>query len=306
MAPPLFSKFTIKSFKENRMFYCSTMRKCQYGPRSAASRLIATVIIAATTLAASGVVSAETSQYYSGAVGGLRAGMEDTGHFGSVSEDKMSVYESIHGSYWGANASATDAGGGTVKVRTSIASPPSETPSYIDSLQALASLRYAFVLDGPATTSKIPVLLTGAGSVFYSHDGYAALLFEFSAYADGVLVDYSIDTLGPLTSPVGVSHSFSVNQIYDLTPGATLTLTLQANSRVRYPGIADGQFAVSGATVDPIFTVLGGYSDSYYFVGLPASAIGPVPEPSSWLMMVAGFGVIGSWTRRRYSCSVRP
>ena len=194
---------------------------------------------------------------------------------------------------------------------TSIASPPSETPSYIDSLQAFATLRYAFVLDGPATTSKIPVLLTGAGLVFSSGDGYgvygyASLLFEFSAYADGVLVDYSIDTLGPLTGPVGVGHSFSVNQIYDLTPGATLTLTLQANSRVRYPGIADGKFAVSGATVDPIFTVLGGYSDSYHFVGLPASAIGPVPEPSSWLMMVAGFGVIGSWTRRRYSCSVRP
>jgi hypothetical protein len=54
----------------------------------------------------------------------------------------------------------------------------------------------------------------------------------------------------------------------------------------------------------PGLVLLGAYADLYHFVGLPVSAIvtdptSGVPEPSSWAMMVGGFGLIGTAMRRR-------
>jgi hypothetical protein len=59
-----------------------------------------------------------------------------------------------------------------------------------------------------------------------------------------------------------------------------------------------------GSELDPQFLTLIEYSSAAFFaiddfrIGLPGVAPG-IPEPSSWAMLVAGFGLVGAAARRR-------
>ena len=277
-------------------------RKGQATPRLCTGRLLAFAMATACSLCLSTPVRADNAQYYSASVSGLRVGQGED-RFGASSEKTAPVAQAISGTDWAAAAGASDADGGTVTASTVIASPAVAYPTYIDSLQAQALITYDFTLEGPATTSRIPVLLTGSGAISANLDfGYASALLQFGDYVDSIDAIYSIDSIALNATPEDTDHVLSVDDVFWLTPGSPLSLSMEAFARVSYPGIANGKVAKSSASVDPVFTVLGDYADDYRFVGLPNSAIGqlsPVPNPATWMMMAAGLGVLRCCKRSR-------
>ena len=73
------------------------------------------------------------------------------------------------------------------------------------------------------------------------------------------------------------------------------------------PGTLNGPAAVSGlasAFIDPVFKLpgsLNGYSFVINGAGGQQQALGFVPEPAQWAMLIGGFGLIGGYARTRRS-----
>ncbi len=246
-------------------------------------------------------VRAQTEQYYTAGVSGLRVGL-GTDQFGVSDTKSVPVSQSLMGTDWAATASSNTLNGGTVTASTLIASPSTSIPTYIDTLQAHAQLVYYFTLEGPTTTAKVPIRLQGSGTIFSDINyGFASATLQFGSSA-APTATYTIDSVTQHTTANDPVRTFSVDDIFYVTPGDRLGLVLDAFARVRYPGIANGKISQSTASVDPTFTILGGAANLYHFVGLPASAIGQgsaVPEPATWSMLIGGFGMVGAVMRRR-------
>ena len=88
---------------------------------------------------------------------------------------------------------------------------------------------------------------------------------------------------------------------FDLVPGDELFFDVvvpTGNSLVLVFNSTNG----TGATAPADFYV-NAYSDTEYDSDFPAAAA--VPEPASWAMMIAGFGLIGGGMRRRIGRDVR-
>jgi len=89
--------------------------------------------------------------------------------------------------------------------------------------------------------------------------------------------------------------------------GGSFTFKSNSNSAITYTSdfvsfspLADKDFSFSFSGANPTFSsVLGSSSRGMRFSGTGTFAVQPVPEASTWAMMVAGFGVIGFGLRRR-------
>jgi hypothetical protein len=87
----------------------------------------------------------------------------------------------------------------------------------------------------------------------------------------------------------------------------SFTFKSNSNSVITYTSdflsfnpLADKDFSFSFSGASPTFSsVLGSSSRSMRFSGTGTFAVQPVPEVSSWAMMVAGFGILGAALRRR-------
>ena len=93
----------------------------------------------------------------------------------------------------------------------------------------------------------------------------------------------------------GSSPSFAIDTDAFFVPNADFVVTLLALASAGDPYTHDP--ASSFATVDPMFIL--DAESAYHFEGIPAELTGGIPEPSSWALMIAGFGLVGSVARRR-------
>ena len=93
-------------------------------------------------------------------------------------------------------------------------------------------------------------------------------------------------------------------------PTFDLTLALLAASYPSYGGTADVDFSETArlsslgffdAAGNPIaFGTLTGASGRLYDAnGVHTAAVGGVPEPTTWALLVGGFALVGAMTRRR-------
>jgi hypothetical protein len=60
----------------------------------------------------------------------------------------------------------------------------------------------------------------------------------------------------------------------------------------------------ANAMLDPVFTIDPAFASLYCVVGVPQDIVaggnnGAVPEPSTWAMLIVGFGMAGTMIRRR-------
>lgn len=89
--------------------------------------------------------------------------------------------------------------------------------------------------------------------------------------------------------------------------GGSFTFKSNVNSTISYSSDfvtfrpnADKDFSFSFSGASPTFdSVLGSSGRNSRFSGTGTFAVQPVPEASTWAMMVAGFGVVGFGLRRR-------
>lgn len=274
-------------------------------------RLAAVVVTTALTFATPGLAQTTLGQSYNAFVGGF---------VDSVDGDRDPAYgpfsrggaagpnfqaESAVGSSWSVSALSDDTGGGRVQAQANLGLFKPGMQTYAKELLGQAAIDYAFKIDGTDQDPLIPVLLLGNGGVSVSTSGgigQAGLDFTH----DGITDNFGVQVFSG-----GPGAGFTVNQIYKLQPGHVYYLGMFATAHA-FAALTNGESGVASvnASVDPTFTILGGYGSRYHFVGLPSSATGSgtapaVPEPETWAMMVGGFGVIGSVMRRRRRRQVR-
>ena len=133
-----------------------------------------------------------------------------------------------------------------------------------------------------------------------------------SALASLVLnnsLSYSYSADSGYTNPTNTSQSVVGTFTADLTYGAVNELNLQVMEHTS--GGSGGSNSSASAYVDPRI-----YIDPAYLAAHPGATleispgvgnIGPtatVPEPASWLMMIAGLGAVGGVVRRRRTAAM--
>jgi hypothetical protein len=163
-----------------------------------------------------------------------------------------------------------------------------------ESAYASGILRYDIVLTGPAG-DPIPVRVLASGYA----DG-AGLNANTGEQLYQANVRFQLSTPAPvfgLANTLGKAgrQSFVVDTIAFLRPNAPYQVELFAQALSG--GI--GQPVWAEAFVDPIFTIDPAFAHLYSLVGVPTAAAGAVPEPATWAMAVAGFGLVGATMRRR-------
>ncbi len=188
-----------------------------------------------------------------------------------------------------ATASSNDDRGGTISIAASMAFQQSFPQ--VSEISAFAQLNYFFKIEGPDPDARIPVLLNATGIT--GGNILAQMQLIFKSDQDSDFTNFGTEAYSP---------SFAVNRIFYLKPGDLYQLNLQAETSIYSSYFGADDVLTSSATIDPTFTIQGGFASDYHFVGLPASAIGgaaAVPEPASWAMMIGGFGLVGGAMRRR-------
>jgi PEP-CTERM motif len=133
------------------------------------------------------------------------------------------------------------------------------------------------------------------------------------------LLDPGLDTEDPRPQPGFVPGGYSTSSDQDglsFAQGSGLPRTSSVFPTVVSDELTDARDFIDflGANVAsgaPLFTLTYGLRDSNVAANEPfllsqrvnVRSVGPVPEPGTWLMMVAGFGIVGGAMRRRTKMS---
>ncbi len=251
-----------------------------------------------------------TGGYYNPATGHFEDHSTASGTLDPYPLPTIAQYGSqVAGSTGKVTASADDTHGGTVTARAAIDYTDDTHQGYVDALSATAQITYTFLLDGANIGAKVPVLLDISGLADNGQSGglgasaSAGYTFHTLKWAS----DDDIISLDKFTDVYGRGGRFGDTLALDLTVGDIYTLFLGAAVTVGRSSVSpDNPHDEAIATVDPLFTIGGGYARLDHFVGLPGAAIGgtsPVPEPASWALMILGLGAIGAASRRRRAVS---
>lgn len=134
-------------------------------------------------------------------------------------------------------------------------------------------------------------------------------------YATGTGFDISrnnsLDMILDYDHPYGVANTtngngIQINQVYRFLSNTDITVNLHADAGFNYLNPyateAHPQFANVTARADPTFTIDDSAFSDFSIVGVPGGyAVPPsaVPEPTTWAMMIGGFGLVSSAMRRR-------
>jgi hypothetical protein len=122
------------------------------------------------------------------------------------------------------------------------------------------------------------------------------LYLEYSATFDTDLFyedDASVLTLGATNIPYAIKFSWS--------PGGEVMVLATAGSSggCGHPAFSFCAFVYDLGTGTPVFVEQSG-SEGGWVAGTITAGGGPViPEPATWAMMIAGFGLVGASLRRR-------
>jgi hypothetical protein len=92
------------------------------------------------------------------------------------------------------------------------------------------------------------------------------------------------------------------NRDYTLTMGASVEQRQPDSYSISHGGPGTLRSGTAYAYVDPVIKIAPGVSGFTISNGGPSmQPVGGVPEPSSWAMLIAGFGLVGGLSRRRRS-----
>jgi PEP-CTERM motif len=225
---------------------------------------------------------------------------------GSQSPEAVPVQIGATATDWQVGANATAVHGGTAE--SNIQAGPMPTVSgvgFAEQLKSTTEVIYKISLGGTASDAFVPVTIGADGTVAWSQNGDVEATFDFEG-SSGDLISKFIDENAAGQSRLAGQTSFSVNQVVDLVPGQTYTvvLTTFAESDLNeFQSKPDGTvpFGEDSAVVDPTFTVDPAFASRWTIEGVPVdtSGVGGVPEPATWTLLIAGFGLAGAGLRRR-------
>jgi hypothetical protein len=157
-------------------------------------------------------------------------------------------------------------------------------------------LYYYYSVSGP-TDTFVPVKITGAETASASGD--------YASIADITYGNGGLDTLGigsgslvieTVPSDPGISGPAAANldTTYDVLTNTKLTIILEASTQIVENTGVGGQ---GEADADPRLSLSPASLAAGDFITLSPNIAGGVPEPSSWAMMLVGFGGLGAAIR---------
>ena len=169
-----------------------------------------------------------------------------------------------------------------------------------------AYLSYSFEFLGGPADLMIPVTITYNMVLSVLADGYAEGQFivfnhAYNGAFDPIYNDSS--TIGGTTNVFGlnVTRSFSFNAAYNTEN--SIFMGVLANSSNSFTHGAASAYLDPIISIDPAFAALHPGTSLVLSDGVlnaePGGAGGGVPEPASWALMIAGFGLAGAALRRR-------
>jgi PEP-CTERM motif len=173
-----------------------------------------------------------------------------------------------------------------------------------------ASITYYFELTqiaGAPDSSGIPVLMNGSSSlsVQYSNSddtttSSVSMMVTAATPADDPDTNYSLSTSN--NGPFFQSFNIVPNVEYEVVMGASATAAVAATDD-------SSPSLTSTASIDPTFTVSPDDASDFALIfssGIGNSSESAAPEPSTWAMMLIGFGSVGGalqFRRRRAAVS---
>ena len=201
----------------------------------------------------------------------------------------------------GVSASVSNDHGGTLS-STIVSSPGGARYTSLAYFQY--SLDLVAIAPDAAADAIVPIHITAVGTAvanfldpFRRYD-YLDASSHFVVVQNGLrLIDANAYDTGAHEAP-----TFSVDGIFGLAADQQLYVGMYTEANYT---VLDGGPANASATVDPTFTIDDPYwAARFKIVGIPTGApplppTGGVPEPASWVMMLAGFGLTGATIRRR-------
>ncbi len=191
------------------------------------------------------------------------------------------------------SASADSADNGTLKVGTVL-----NDDAYY-AATAGASLGYSFRVTplggGAPSDAIIPLHVIASAFSLRSGGSSSGEKATFKLTQDGVRLAYAEQAILQGRDML----LFGLDTWINVKPGDDIVVWMEAESQI-FSSPGDGRKA-SGVLLDPVFEIAPQYASRYTLVGLPLGATPPgaVPEPASWAMLLAGFGLMGSVMRRR-------
>jgi hypothetical protein len=162
------------------------------------------------------------------------------------------------------------------------------TASASDQAAALASglVDYAFIVNGPTIRGFVSATASGARAEAHAGIVYGGLSFyACSAVGFGL-------GCGDMPASAFLSDSFSS------TTGVINWIEIVANGTVYKDG-AFSSFADPVIAIDPLFLAANPGFSLTFSPNLGGGPLGGVPEPATWALMLAGFGLAGQALRGR-------
>ena len=172
---------------------------------------------------------------------------------------------------------------------------------------AYGQLDYTFRMESlDGSTADVPLQLGVTATGFADSAGRGG-----RSYIEFFLAGYYYDHVesSTLYNPGAMTYTYSHDPV---TVGSKSVISIrmiayaQANGTT---GVCTPDYcgASAQAWIDPTFTLLGPNASNYRIVGVPGASVTPptnpggaVPEPSTWALMIAGFGLAGVGLRRRF------
>jgi hypothetical protein len=162
-----------------------------------------------------------------------------------------------------------------------------------------ASMTYYFELTqtaGSIYAGPVPVLMNGTSSLT------SQVLDPDDTTSSSVSM-----TVGTVDNPSSLFSLPSTNdnpffQSLDILPNVEYSVTMTADASAQVAASEDSNPSLAAsASIDPTFTVSSDYADDFQlaFSSGIGNGVGAVPEPSSWAMMLIGFGGMGAAMRFR-------
>lgn len=209
----------------------------------------------------------------------------------------------------GAAAYASASRGGTVYAGAEVHPIDPFDLYYQTSASAQGYLAYNVWIDGPDPDAFIPVRFQGEGQVSVnSNQALGEVMLRFGSTDDNMILEqwYARGSLGidQIEGIFQVVAGFEADRVFFLQPKKTYYVEMSAGAGVG----ASSKNAHAEAMVDPVFTILDGFAANYRIMGVPGGETtpptGPVPEPATWAMMIAGFAIVGASLRRGHKVGV--